>query len=157
MLQFQQLDLVENILDILNKTGLPPSSLILEITERTMMNDPESSIHTMQRLREHGINISLDDFGIGYSSFNYLKQFPINVLKIDKSFIRDITETNKDLSIVKGLIMMSHSLGLHVVAEGVESGQQFTLLLQGGCDYIQGYYFNKPMNEENLSSIYLNA
>lgn len=154
MLQFQQPDLVTNIQDILNQTGLPPSKLNLEITERTMMNDPDASILTMHKLSTLGVSISLDDFGIGYSSFNYLKQFPINHLKIDKSFIKDIGNKDKDLSIVHGLIKMSHTMGLIVVAEGVEDEHQFELLKQGQCDYIQGYYFSKPLNSEQLSSQY---
>ena len=157
MLQFQQPDLVKSIQFILLETGLPPSALILEITERTMMLDPNLSIVTMQSLRDLGVHISLDDFGIGYSSFNYLKQLPINKLKIDRSFIKDITEGGKDISIVNALISMAHNLSLQVVAEGVENEEQLSLLMQGECDYIQGYFFNKPLTAENFTAIYLTA
>lgn len=155
MLQFQQPDLVKSVQFILLESGLPPSALILEITERTIMLDPILSIVTMQNLRNLGVNISLDDFGVGYSSFNYLKQLPINKLKIDRSFIKDITESDTDLSIVNALISMAHTLRLQVVAEGVENKEQLSLLLHGECDYIQGYLFNKPLTAEDFTSIYL--
>lgn len=155
MLQFRQPDLIETVQRILTETGLSPSSLVLEITERTMMNDPEASIAKMERLRSHGVNISLDDFGVGYSSFGYLKQLPVNKLKIDRTFVKDITDRGKDLSIVHALISMAHNLNLHVVAEGVEDAEQLSLLLQARCDYVQGYYFNEPLPAEKFASSYL--
>src|SRR5690606_22605282 len=97
----------------------------------------------------------LDDFGIGYSSFSYLKEIPINHLKIDQSFIMDIEHRTKDRSIVDGLIKMSHSMGLKVVAEGVETQGQFALLQAADCDYTQGYYISKPLPPEQLKSLYL--
>jgi len=155
MLQFQQPDLVDTISTVLRETGLPPSSLILEITERTMMNDPESSIMVMQKIRDLGVSISLDDFGIGYSAFNYLKQLPINKLKIDISFIKDIADNDKDFLIVKALISMAHSLKLAVVAEGVEKSEQLSLLTKEQCDYVQGFFFNKPLSAKQFEKAYL--
>lgn len=155
MLQFQQPDLVEIIRDALNESGIPPSSLILEITERTLMQDPEASIQTMQRIRDLGVNMSLDDFGIGYSSFNYLKQLPIHTLKLDRSFIKDIAVTDKDFLIVKALINMAHSLKLNLVAEGVETEDQLKLLTAERCDYVQGYYFDKPLAVSDFEKRYL--
>lgn len=155
MLQFQQLDLVDNIREALEQSGIPPSSLVLEITERTLMHDPEASIRTMRRIRNLGVNISLDDFGIGYSSFNYLKQLPIHTLKLDRSFIKDIAVTDKDFLIVKALINMAHSLKLNLVAEGVETEEQLKLLTAERCDLVQGFYFNRPLAVPDFEKQYL--
>ena len=109
----------------------------------------------LSRFRDLGVKISIDDFGTGYSSLNYLRQFPVNSLKIDQSFIRELGTKEDDLSIVKAIVLLGHSLNMKVVAEGVETKEQYTYLKDNGCDMIQGYYFYKPMpaNEiENLIS-----
>lgn len=155
MLQFQQEDLVDLIRSALGESGIPPSSLILEITEQTLMQDPESSIRTMHNIRQLGVNISLDDFGIGYSSFNYLKQLPVQKLKIDRSFTRDIAVTEKDFLIVKALIHMADSLKIDVVAEGVETKEQLDLLMAEKCTFLQGFYFSKPIPSEEFEQKYL--
>lgn len=155
MLQFQQKDLVDQIREALQESGIPPSSLTLEITERTLMQDPDTSIRTMHRIRELGVSMSLDDFGIGYSSFNYLKQLPIQKLKIDRSFTKDIAITEKDFLIVKAVIHMAHSLKLDVVAEGVENRSQLDLLVAEKCDFLQGFYFGRPVAVDAFERQYI--
>lgn len=155
MLQFQQKDLVDQIQEALRESGIPPSSLTLEITERTLMQDPETSIRTMHNIRDLGVNMSLDDFGIGYSSFNYLKQLPIQRLKIDRSFTKDIAVTEKDFLIVKALIHMAQSLKLEVVAEGVETKAQLDLLVAEQCDFLQGYYFGRPIAADDFEQKFI--
>ncbi|WP_425548607.1 putative bifunctional diguanylate cyclase/phosphodiesterase [Allohahella marinimesophila] len=136
--QLHQEDLVATIRQILDETGMPPSGLELEITESALMYDVESAIGTMEELIELGVSISLDDFGTGYSSLSYLKRFPIDTLKIDKSFIAEVTTDPGSEVIVKTIIVMAHSLGLKVIAEGVESEEQLALLRDRGCDLAQG-------------------
>lgn len=155
MLQFRQDDLFGLIRDALEESGLPPSALILEITERTLMQDPESTIRTMHKIRDLGVNISLDDFGIGYSSFTYLKQLPIQKLKIDRSFTKDIASAEKDFLIVKALIRMARSLNLDVVAEGVETKEQLELLVEEQCDFVQGFYYGQPMSVADFERAYM--
>ncbi len=126
--QFKQPDLVEKIEQILEQTGLSPHWLELEITESVAMYDVEKTISTLQRLHTLGIHISIDDFGIGYSSLNYLKQFPINKLKIDQSFIRDIATNQDNKAIVRAIIFLALNLRLGVIAEGVETEEQLLFL-----------------------------
>lgn len=145
MQQFQEAGLVDLIREALADSGLPPEALVLEITERTLMQHPEASIRTMQAIRDLGVNISLDDFGIGYSSFSYLKRLPVQKLKIDSSFTKDIAEAEKDFQIVRALIHLARSLDLEVVAEGVETKEQLDLLAAEACDYVQGFYFDAAL------------
>src|SRR3569833_1985762 len=133
-------------------TGLDPHSLGLEITESMMMENPEVAIGILAELRALGIELSLDDFGTGYSSLGYLKRFPIDKLKIDQSFVRDITTDADDRAMVAAIIVMAHQLNIRVVAEGVETEAQLAFLQEQGCDEYQGYYFSRPLPAEDLSA-----
>jgi diguanylate cyclase (GGDEF)-like protein/PAS domain S-box-containing protein len=151
--QLQQPDLVNLVRDVLAETGLPARMLDLEITESTAMQSPEASIRTLYQLKRLGIRISLDDFGTGHSSLAYLKRFPIDTLKIDQSFVRDITRDPDTAAIVTAIIAMGHSLRLKVIAEGVEFTDQATFLKQHHCDQMQGYLINAPMSAAELGAI----
>ena len=144
-IQFRHPKLVDLILGILDELQLPAEYLELELTEGTTMDDPIRAITLMNELHDHGIRMSIDDFGTGYSSLNYLKQFRVYKLKIDISFIRDITENPEDRAIVNAIISMADSLNLQTIAEGVETAEQLELLRDSGCDEVQGYYFSKPL------------
>lgn len=141
----RQIDFLEMVKGILKSTGINPNILELEITETVLMESLEYNIKILKELMNMGIRIALDDFGTGYSSLNYLMKIPISTLKIDKSFIDNITSNMQNKSIIKNIIQMAHSMDLKVVAEGVESEQQLLLLKGKNCDYIQGYYFSKPL------------
>src|SRR5207237_5312740 len=137
--QLQQGDLVERVQQILDETGIPPRLLELEITESSAMQSPEASIRTLYDLKKLGIRISLDDFGTGHSSLSYLKRFPIDTLKIDQSFVRDIDSDPDTAAILTAIIAIAHSLILKVIAEGVELTEQANFLRRYGCDQMQGY------------------
>ena len=143
--QFQQPDLVTQVKRALDDTGLPPSSLDLEITETHAMQNAEATILTLRELKRLGVRISIDDFGIGYSSLSYLKRLPIDTLKIDQSFVRDITTDPDDAAIATAVIALAHTLKLQVVAEGVETQEQLDALEALGCDLAQGYFFSRPL------------
>jgi EAL domain-containing protein (putative c-di-GMP-specific phosphodiesterase class I) len=143
--QFHQENLVDVIRQILNETAMPAHNLELEITESALMYDVESAIAKMEQLIALGARISLDDFGTGYSSLSYLKRFPIHTLKIDKSFITQLTTDAGSEVIVNTVIAMAHGLGLNVIAEGVETEAQLAILRARGCDQAQGYLFARPM------------
>jgi len=153
-LQFKQNKFAEHIINIVTSSGLPPELLELEITETAIMENPQQTIEDLHKLRAAGIRISMDDFGTGYSSLAQLKQLPIDVLKIDKSFIDEINQNDSGNAIVKSIIDLAHSLNISVVAEGVETQDQFTFLQKSDCDVVQGYYFSKPLDVAN-SSAYL--
>lgn len=155
--QFRDENLTENVYAILKETGLPPQNLELEITENIVMEDIQTSIIYMAKLVEHGIKISIDDFGTGYSSLSYLKKFPISILKIDRSFIKDIPEDTDDIAIAKSIISLAKALNLQVVAEGVETEEQMNFCGEHECDEIQGYYFSKPVNFEDFSDMLANG
>ena len=148
--QFQQGNLTSEVMQALEQTGLDPGSLELEITESSAMQNAENSIHTLRELKALGVRISMDDFGTGYSSLNYLKRFPIDTLKLDQSFVRDVTTDRGDAAIVSAVISMAHSLDLKVIAEGVETAEQLAFLQKQRCDYIQGYFFSAPLSVEDL-------
>jgi EAL domain-containing protein (putative c-di-GMP-specific phosphodiesterase class I) len=147
-LQFVQTNLVERILATLAKHGVPASQLELEITETAMMTNLGKTVETLNQLVAAGIAISIDDFGTGYSSLSYLKRFPINTLKIDRSFIRDLANDTSDAQLVETIILMAHNLGIDVVAEGVETKEQLDWLKSCGCQQIQGYFYSKPLQVE---------
>ncbi|WP_022669196.1 bifunctional diguanylate cyclase/phosphodiesterase [Desulfospira joergensenii] len=144
-LQFKQADMVEQIRNVTRAEDISPDLLELEITENIMMTDLESTVEKLNILKQSGFSIAIDDFGTGYSSLYYLKTFPIKTLKIDRSFIRDITSDASDAQIVETIILMARNLGLKVVAEGVETREQKELLDRFGCDSIQGFYYARPM------------
>ena len=151
-LQFNQSDFAQHIIGITQDSGLPLELLELEITESAIMEHPQQTIDELKLLRAAGIRISMDDFGTGYSSLAQLKKLPIDVLKIDKSFIDEINQNDSGNAIVKSIIDLAHSLNISVVAEGVETQEQFTYLQNGHCDIVQGYYFSKPLNVDNANA-----
>lgn len=151
--QFAQPDLVQSIAAILQETQLKPHCLELELTESLMMADVENAVHILRELKKLGVRLSIDDFGTGYSSLSYLKRFPVDVLKIDQSFVRDITTNPDDAAIARSVISMAHSLRLKVIAEGVETQAQLNYLRRHGCDQMQGYYFSRPVAAQEFSQI----
>lgn len=148
--QFREQTLVHLIPQVLTETGLEASYLELEITENISMNNMDYVLSILQEIKKLGVRISMDDFGTGYSSLSYLQRFPIDQLKIDQSFIRDLQDHQDNNSIVKAIISMAHSLGLSVIAEGVETEFQSTLLRKMNCDEIQGYLISKPLPPEKI-------
>ena len=144
-LQLSESTLPERLRQICHTHGLEPGQLELEVTESVMMCDPERDILILQRLRDGGINLAVDDFGTGYSSMAYLKQLPVNTLKLDRAFVTHINTDARDADICAGMIALAHKLGLNVVAEGVETDAQRQVLLQHGCDIFQGYLFSRPI------------
>ncbi|MCE9663998.1 EAL domain-containing protein [Halomonas sp. M5N1S17] len=149
-LQFHRSNFMANLQQALLETGLAPEYLELELTEGILMNDTAAAIATLHKLRDMGVEVSIDDFGTGYSSLSYLKQLPIGKIKIDRSFIRDVTSNPHDSAIVQGIISMAHHLGLQVVAEGIEERDQRDFLAEHGCDVFQGFYFARPMPLDGL-------
>jgi diguanylate cyclase (GGDEF)-like protein len=148
--QFQQANLTSSVAEVLEESGIDPHCLELEITESNAMQNAEVTIHTLRELKALGVRISMDDFGTGYSSLNYLKRFPIDTLKLDQSFVREVHSDRSDAAIVSAVISMAHSLDLTVVAEGVETEEQLDFLRQQSCDRIQGFLFSAPMSAEAL-------
>lgn len=152
---FRKSKLVEFVLAALVHYQIPFHRFELEITESVVMENPENSIAKLSTLRNMGINLSIDDFGTGYSSFNYLKDLPINIIKIDRSFVMNIEESSKDLSLVESIVNIAHILDLKVVAEGIESAKSGDLLRDVQCDYAQGYHYDKPLPADDFAK-YLN-
>ena len=148
-----QLDFVDNIKRIVEESGVRPEWIGLEITETSLMESFESNKKKLEEIKELGISIYLDDFGTGYSSLSYLNSLPIDRVKIDKSFIDVMLQSEKDRKIVKAIIKLAHNIGLHVVAEGVENKEQFETLQNDQCESIQGYYISKPVRYEEIISI----
>lgn len=144
--QFRQKELLQQVITILNESGLPPHHLELEITESTLMEDIDTATATLNSLHRLGIKLSIDDFGTGYSSLYYLKRFPIDKLKIDRQFVKDITTNSNDAIMVRAILAMAHNMGLRVVAEGVETKEQLHMLQTLGCDEIQGYLTSRPVH-----------
>ena len=150
--QFQQKDLIDIISRVLTDSKLEPQFLELELTESLLMNDTEQAIETLHSLRNLGIKISIDDFGCGYSSLSYLKKLPIDVLKIDQAFVRDVTTSQNDAAIVRTIITLANNLHLKTIAEGIETEEQSTVISSMGCDEMQGYLFSKPLSPDALKS-----
>lgn len=151
--QFQQQNLVGMVEEILNSTGLEPCWLELEITESTIMRDINHATHILRKLHKMGAQISIDDFGTGHSSLRYLKGFSVNTLKIDRSFLSDITTNPNDAAITNAIIAMGHSLKLKVIAEGVETEEQMAFLLLHQCDEIQGNLFSPPISAKEFTEL----
>jgi EAL domain-containing protein (putative c-di-GMP-specific phosphodiesterase class I) len=144
-MQLRQENFLQSVVAILADTDLDPRCLELELTESVLTKHVESTAATLQALREKGVRVALDDFGTGYSSLSYLRKFPIDALKIDQSFVRQITTTPDDTTIVTAIIGMGRSLKLRVVGEGVETKEELAFLQAQRCDQAQGYYFSRPV------------
>jgi diguanylate cyclase (GGDEF)-like protein len=153
--QFRQTDFVEQVLEILTQTDINPALLKLELTESIVLDDVADTIDKMQALRQIGVSFSMDDFGTGYSSLAYLTQLPLNQLKIDQSFVRNIGTKSTDATIIQTIIGMANNLGMEVIAEGVETEAQRDFLEKMGCMLYQGYLFGKPMPIEQFKAILL--
>lgn len=148
--QFAQSELVADVRHILEDTGLAPEYLELEITESMVMENPERAAAILHELRAVGVKLAIDDFGTGYSSLGYLKRFPVDTLKIDRSFIKDVPADADDVAITHAVIAMGHSLRLLTVAEGVETRAQADFLANNGCDLMQGYLISRPLPMEDM-------
>src|SRR5882757_7649070 len=151
--QFRQGNIVAMIREALDEAGLEPRFLEVELTETTVMTDPEESIAILERLSQMGVLVSVDDFGTGYSSMSYLRRFPIDKLKIDRGFINEVMSRPEDASIVRAIVSLAHSLRLKVVAEGVESPAQLDFLKTIGCDQYQGYHFSKALPASQFEAL----
>jgi diguanylate cyclase (GGDEF)-like protein len=153
--QFSRRDLIDTVASVLTETGLDPNYLELEITESLLMEDIKANSRLLDELKTsvEGLRVSIDDFGTGYSSLSYLKTFPIDLLKIDQSFIRDITTNSDDAAITTTIIVLAHNLRLKVIAEGVETEEQMTYLREKGCDEAQGFYFSRPLPADEFTKL----
>lgn len=141
---FDERDIVVQITSALKVWDLPPTDITLEVTETALMEDPALSLRLLSQLREEGFGISIDDFGAGYSSLAYLKQFPATELKIDRTFVKDMQSDARSVQLVRSIVDLGHHLQMSVVAEGVEDAETLELLAQIGCNFAQGYYICRP-------------
>ncbi len=153
--QFQQGDLIEKIMAAINEFNIDPHYLELEITESVLMENPTETNKKLKQLRKNGLKISIDDFGTGYSSLYYLKEFAVDVIKIDRMFIKDIENDSKNCTIIQSIINLAHDLDLKVTAEGVETEIQLEFLKNISCDFFQGYYFSRPKDENTITKLLL--
>ncbi len=151
--QFSEPESIEQIKQVLLETGVDARCLKLEITETVVMEDGEAAAAMLSQLRELGIGLCIDDFGTGYSSLSYLHRFPINILKVDRSFVSRVGEAGENLEIVRAIVMLARSLGMEVVAEGVETAVQLAQMRAIGCEYGQGYFFSKPLDSESATAL----
>ncbi|MDJ0692305.1 MAG: EAL domain-containing protein [Xenococcaceae cyanobacterium MO_188.B32] len=151
--QFEQKNLIETIQSILDATGLAPQNLKLEITESMVMDDVESAIAILENLKLLGIRLSMDDFGTGFSSFSYLHRFPMDTLKVDRSFVSNLSKSTKNKEIVSSIVMLAHKLGMDVIAEGIETVEEKEMLQIFNCEYGQGYLFSKPIPTAAISQL----
>jgi EAL domain-containing protein (putative c-di-GMP-specific phosphodiesterase class I) len=146
-------DFIAELEQLLEKTEVPNSSFEFEITESTIMSDPEYVVKVLDKLGSLDVSLAIDDFGTGYSSLSLLKKLPVHTLKVDKSFVMEMSTDSDDKAIVQSIIDMAHTLGLDVIAEGVENGTVTKLLSELGCDQIQGYYISRPLPAAQVSPI----
>ena len=153
--QFNDPKLPQLVSEALRETGLPPELLELEITESTAMQQTDMTLTTLKKLKDLGVSIAIDDFGTGYSSLAYLKRFPVDKLKIDRSFVADIPKSKEQRAIVEAIVVLAHALGLEVIAEGVETEAQRKFLRGCGCEYLQGYGPGKPADADTAAEKYL--
>jgi len=151
--EFESRDYVDQLVAILRETGLDPKRLELELTESSLMRRPAASTMTLVALSAAGVRLAVDDFGTGYSSLSYLKHFPIDTLKIDQSFVRDVVSNGDDAAIVRAILAMGGSLRHRVVAEGVETREQRDFLVLHGCTEAQGHYFSQPVAGPALAAL----
>ena len=151
--QFNDRYLLEDIAKILKETGLDPEYLELELTESMVMYNPDHAVKLLTQMKAMGLHVAIDDFGIGYSSLAHLKRFPLDAIKVDRSFIKDLMAHREDAAITEAIIAMGKSLKLKVVAEGVETKDQLSFLRKHDCDEMQGYYFSKPVTQNEFAQI----
>ncbi|MEM7760518.1 MAG: EAL domain-containing protein, partial [Cyanobacteria bacterium P01_A01_bin.40] len=151
--QFAQANLVSQIQTTLDNTGLDAANLKLEITESMVMDNVENTISLLNQLQKLKIKISMDDFGTGFSSFSYLHRFPINTLKVDRSFVSNMSQGEKNREIVNTIIILAHRLGMDVIAEGIETAEELAILKGFDCEYAQGYFFAKPLSKEDATKL----
>jgi predicted signal transduction protein with EAL and GGDEF domain len=150
--QFLENNLYQTVKQTLVDTGLNPASLELEITESAVMQDPENTLQVLRQLRELGVKLSIDDFGTGYSSLTYLRQFPVQSIKIDQSFVANIRTDEGSRTLISAIIALTHELKLHVIAEGVETEEQMSFLSSQLCDSLQGFFFSRPETSERFEN-----
>lgn len=150
--QFRHPQFLRTVENVLKETGLAPQYLELEVTE-SLLNNPVIIRETLVALQERGISLSVDDFGTGYSSINYLKSLPLQVLKIDRAFIQETPFSERDSLLLLSIIQLGKSLGMTVLAEGVETKEQFDFLQKHGCDQIQGFYYSRPLNVSDMEKL----
>ncbi|MFP4484547.1 MAG: putative bifunctional diguanylate cyclase/phosphodiesterase [Spirochaetota bacterium] len=155
--QFKERDLVDRIEGVLKALRLGGDSVKLELTETAIMQDPDTAIQVMERLRRQGIRISIDDFGTGYSSLSYLKQFPVQTVKIDKSFVEGLPHNVNNQEIIKAIVAMAKNLHMETLAEGVETAEELDFLIREGCDHVQGYYFSPPVDPQTFAGFLANG
>jgi len=151
--QFAQDDFVEQVAEELARSGAEPADLCLEITESVLMDDVDRTLATLTRLKGLGVHLAVDDFGTGYSSLSYLRRFPVDSLKVDRSFVDGLGSEPEDSAIVAAIVNLAHTLGLEAVAEGVETEQQLVELASLGCDQAQGFYLSVPVSAEELTAL----
>ncbi len=152
-LQFRRTDIVGKVRAALDRHAIPPGMLELELTESLLMHNAEDVLRTMNDLKALGVKLSIDDFGTGYSSLSYLKRFPVDRLKIDRSFVHDVADDPDDAAIVRAIVQLGRSLKLDVIAEGVETQSQLDFLRTEGCHSAQGFYFARPMSVTEISTL----
>lgn len=151
-IQFQHPDFIQTVKWTLLKSGLPADRLDIEITENVLLYNRDECLNTLEQLKALGVHISIDDFGTGFSSLSYLRTFPVDMLKIDQSFVRELTNNPNDQAIVTSIIQLAHNMGMKVIAEGVETGDSLNFLIDQHCDQMQGYLYSKPIPPEDLPS-----
>lgn len=153
IMQMKQSNFLEKVIETLVEVNINPKSVELELTESMIMDDPHRALILLEKISALGITIAIDDFGTGYSSLSRLKQFPVHILKIDKSFLYDLSVSRDNASIIKSIISLAHGLGLTVVAEGVETPEQLLFLKENDCDYVQGFYFSQPLTKMDMEAL----
>lgn len=151
--QFSSAQFESAVLDLLRHSHIDPRLLEFELTESMLMQDPDAALEIINKFHSHGLRFSIDDFGTGYSSLSMLNRFPLDAIKIDRSFVRNMTEKESDATITRSIITLAHSLQLKVVAEGVETAEQLAMLAAWGCDEVQGYYFSKPASAHDCAAM----
>jgi EAL domain-containing protein (putative c-di-GMP-specific phosphodiesterase class I) len=151
--QFRSSNKIEDWIAHLSEIGLSGESSVIEITEGILMENEERIVHKLLKLRDLGMKISLDDFGTGYSSLSYLKKFDIDYVKIDRSFISNLTPDSQDMALCEAMIVMAHALDIKVIAEGIETEEQHRLLSEMACDYAQGYLYSRPVPAEEFEKL----
>jgi EAL domain-containing protein (putative c-di-GMP-specific phosphodiesterase class I) len=147
-IELEHPDLIESIKDVIARTGIAPQRLVLEVTETLLVKDAERGAETVQQLRDLGVQLALDDFGTGYSSLSYLRNLPLDSLKIAREFVEGLVVSDHDAAFVRLIVGLAKTIGLKVVAEGIETREQLDMLREIGCDRGQGYYFARPLDAD---------